>query len=119
MLNGMKLAVAILVAILIIAVFIFADAPQTDEELNKKYAPILGDYAFDVAALGMGEVTITFYVESGSVWAQTDVSSEPGELLPVEEKEFTFTLEDDDEGEYTRCHVKNESMSMDVFGDKR
>ncbi|MBU4253066.1 MAG: hypothetical protein KJ727_00505 [Acidobacteria bacterium] len=85
MLNGMKLAVAILVAILIIAVFIFADAPQTDEELNKKYAPILGDYAFDVAALGMGEVTI----------------------------------EDDDEGEYTRCHVKNESMSMDVFGDKR
>ncbi|MBU4203908.1 MAG: hypothetical protein KKD59_08175 [Acidobacteria bacterium] len=85
MLNGMKLAAAILVAILIIAVFIFADAPQTDEELNKKYAPILGDYAFDVAALGMGEVTI----------------------------------EDDDEGEYTRCHVKNESMSMDVFGDKR
>ncbi|MBU1337720.1 MAG: hypothetical protein KKD56_01485 [Acidobacteria bacterium] len=85
MLNGMKLAAAILVAILIIAVFIFADAPQTDEELNKKYAPILGDYAFDVAALGMGEVTI----------------------------------EDDDEGEYTRCHVKNESMSMDIFGDKR
>ncbi|MFH2042059.1 MAG: hypothetical protein ABIJ35_06010 [Acidobacteriota bacterium] len=85
MLNGMKLAAAILVAILIIAVFIFADAPQTDEELNKKYAPILGDYAFDLADMDMGLVTV----------------------------------DDDDEGEYTRCHVKNESMSMDVFGDKR
>ncbi|MCJ7682393.1 MAG: hypothetical protein MUP70_16820, partial [Candidatus Aminicenantes bacterium] len=100
-------------------------------ELDKKYAPILGDYVFDLADMGMGEVTITFFIDSGSLWGQTDMSDEPGELLPVDDKEFTFTIEDDDEGlydviflkdddgKYTRCHVKNESMSMDVIGDKR
>lgn len=97
MLNGMKLAAAILVAILIIAVFIFADAPQTDEELNKKYAFILGDYAFDLADMDMGLVTID----------------------DDEEGLYDITFLNNDEGEYTRCHVKNESMSMDVFGDKR
>ena len=131
MLNGIKMATAVLVAVLIIGIFIFAAVPQTNEELEKKYAPILGEYEFDLDDMGFGQVIITFYVENGSLWAQTNVASQPGEVLPVDDKEFTFTIEDDDEGlydiiflkndegEYDRCHVKNESMGMDVIGDKR
>ena len=103
---------------------------QTTEELEKKYAPILGVYNFDLNDLGLGNVGIRFFAEDNFLWAITDVSSEPGKMVPVEEKEFEFIIEDDEEGtyeikfikdnqgNYTKCQVKNTDMGMDVTGLK-
>ncbi len=120
------------VACLIMALFLLCSISYSlqDEELKKKYAPILGDYEFDMSDMGMGVLSVEFYVESGSVWAMADTSSEPGEMVPVEGEEFEFTIEDpdegtwtlkflkDDKGEYTKCQVKNETMGLDVIGEK-
>jgi len=75
-------------------------------------------------------VSVEFYVESGSLWAMATTSDEPGEMIPIQGKEFEFTLEDPDEGtyeikflkddksEYSECHIKNETMGLDVIGKK-
>lgn len=108
----------------------FVSAVQTDEELKKKYAPILGQYEFDMTAYGMGVLIVDVYVEYGSLWALPNVSDTAGHMIAVEEKEFEFKIEDPDEGtyeikfmkdedgEYSKCHVKNEFAGMDVIGTK-
>jgi hypothetical protein len=100
------------------------------EDLEKKYAPILGDYSFDMSDLGYGVLKVTFYVENEKLLAITEISSTPGEMEPMEEKVFEFTIEDPDEGlysikflkdnsgKYTKCHIFNESMGMDVTGER-
>ncbi len=100
------------------------------EDLEKKYAPILGDYSFDMTDHGFGVLTVTFYVENEKLLVITEVASDPGQMEPVEGKEFTFTVEDpeegtysikflkDDSGKYTKCHLTNELMGMDVTGEK-
>lgn len=100
------------------------------EELEKKYAPILGDYSFDMTDHGFGVLKVTFYVENEKLLAITEVSSNPGQMEPVEGKEFEFTIDDpdegtytikffkDDTGKYTKCHLTNELMGMDVTGEK-
>lgn len=81
---------------------------QSDEELKKKYAPILGEYELDLTEMGMGILTATFYVEGGSLWGVNSADPEAGELIPIEGKTFDFTLEDTDEGMYTFTFLKNE-----------
>jgi len=100
------------------------------EDLEKKYAPILGDYSFDMTDHGFGVLKVTFYVEDEMLWAITEVASDPGRMEPVEGKVFEFTIEDpeegtysikflkDDSGNYTKCHLTNELMEMDVTGEK-
>jgi hypothetical protein len=103
---------------------------STDEDPEKKYAPILGDYSFDMSSQGYGVLKVTFYVENEKLLAITEVSSTPGQMEPAEGKDFEFIIEDpeegtysikflkDDAGKYTKCHVSNESMGMDVTGEK-
>ena len=105
-------------------------ASQTDEELKKKYAPIVGEYEFDLTEQGMGVIRVDVYVESGSLWAFPEVADSPGEMVPVEGKEFEFMVTDpdsgefackfmkDDAGEYTKFHLVNEMMGMDVVGTR-
>jgi hypothetical protein len=100
------------------------------QDLEKKYASILGDYEFDVTDYGMGIVTVKYYVENDVLWAYPDNADEPGEMVPVEGEEFVFTVDagdqgiyemrflKDESGEYTKCHVINEAMGMDVTGEK-
>lgn len=100
------------------------------EDLEKKYAPILGDYSFDMTDHGFGVLNVTFYVENEMLLVITEVSSDPGRMEPVEGKVFEFTVEDpeegtysikflkDDTGKYTKCHLTNELMGMDVTGEK-
>jgi hypothetical protein len=100
------------------------------EDLEKRYAPILGDYSFDMTDHGFGVLKVTFYVENEKLLVITEVSSDPGRMEPVEGKEFEFTVEDPEEGtysikflkddtdKYTKCHLKNELMGMDVTGEK-
>ena len=103
---------------------------STDEDLEKKYVSILGDYSFDMSSQGYGVLKVTFYVENEKLLAITEVSSNPGQMEPVEGKDLEFTIEDpdegmysikftkDDTGKYTKCHISNESMGMDVTGTK-
>lgn len=96
---------------------------------EKKYDPIFGDYEFDMSDMGMGTMVVTIYFEDGSLWALPDTSSEPGQMEPVEGKEFEFVIEDEDgtfslvfskdeTGKYTKCQVVNETMGMDVIGTR-
>ena len=115
---------------LILFVTVGSTSVNSDEDLEKKYAPILGDYSFDMTAHGFGVLTVTFYVEGGKLLVITEVSSDPGQMVPVEGKGFMFTVEDpdegtysieflkDDTGKYTKCHLTNELMEMDVTGEK-
>lgn len=132
MTKSMKNPMLWRVGCLIVALFLFCSISYSlqEEELKKKYAPILGQYEFDLSDLGMGVLSVEFYVEGGSLWAMAETSNEPGEMVPVEGKEFEFTIEDpdegtygikflkDDEGKYTKCHIQNETMGMDVTGKK-
>jgi hypothetical protein len=105
-------------------------SPYAGEDIEKKYAPILGDYSFDMTSHGFGVLKVTFYVENNELLAITEVSSNPGKMEPVKGKEFEFIVEDpdegtysikflkDDTGKYTKCHLTNEGMGMDVTGER-
>ena len=100
------------------------------QDLEEKYAPILGDYEFDMTDFGWGIVTAKMYVENDALWSWPDNSDEPGEMIPVEGEEFVFTIDageqglyklefmKDDSGEYTKCHVANETLGIDATGEK-
>ena len=104
--------------------------PAAAQELEKKYAPILGDYEFDLTEAALGIVTIQFYIEDNAIWAWPKDMGEPAEMIPVEGKEFVFAIEGgdgqswkvefqkDDSGKYTKCHTINEAMGLDVVGEK-
>ena len=114
------------------AAFLFSmlALPATAQELEKKYAPILGDYEFDLTEAGMGIVTIQFYIEDNAIWAWPQDVGEPAEMIPVEGEQFVFAIEGadgqswkvefqkDDNGKYTKCHTINEAMGLDVVGEK-
>lgn len=98
----------------------------SDEELKKKYAPILGEYEF---VFGGEASIIRFYIEENELWADSG-DGRPATLKPVEDEEFSFTAEDpmsglfeikfvkDDQGEYSTCHLVNDSMGLDIEGTK-
>ena len=100
------------------------------QDLEKKYAPILGDYEFDMTDFGWGVVTAKMYVENDALWSWPDNSDSPGEMIPVEGEEFVFTVDageqgvyklefmKDESGEYTKCHVTNETLGIDIIGEK-
>jgi hypothetical protein len=100
------------------------------EELQETYAPILGEYSFDMTSHGYGVLKVTIYVENDKLLAITEVSSTPGQMVPVEDKKFEFTIEDpdeglysikflkDDSGKYNKCHIYNELMGMDITGER-
>jgi hypothetical protein len=100
------------------------------QDLEKKYAPILGDYVFDMTNFGWGEVTVKVYIENDALWSWPDNSDEPGEMIPVEGEGFVFTIDageqgvyklefiKGDSGEYTKCHAINETLGIDHTGEK-
>ena len=118
---------------LFLAVLLFgtnAFSFQSDDELKKKYEPILGNYEFDMTDNEMGVMRVAFYVEYSSIWAFPDFADSPAEMIPLAGKEFEFKIEDpdegtyeikfmkDDKGEYSKCHAINEFVGIDVIGSK-
>ena len=99
---------------------------KSDADLKKKYAPILGEYEF---ALGGQADIIRFYIEENALWADSG-DGRPATLVPVEGEVYSFTANDpisgefeikflkDDQGEYTKCHIVNMSMGLEVEGTK-
>jgi hypothetical protein len=125
--------IGVIIVSLFLAVLLFgtiAFSFQTDDELKKKYAPILGSYEFDMTDNEMGVMMVEFYVEYSSIWALPDAEDSPAEMIALDGKEFEFKIEDpdegtyeikfmkDDNGEYSKCHVINEFVGIDVIGSK-
>ena len=104
--------------------------PATAQDLEKKYAPIVGDYEFDMSDSGMGVMTIQIYVENDVLWIWPQDMGDPDELIHKEGEEFVFTIDaedgsvwtleflKDESGKYTKCHAVNETMGMDITGEK-
>ena len=97
-----------------------------DEDLKKKYAPILGKYEFVTEG---GTFTLNFYIEGGALWTDSG-DGRPATMEPLKDKPFEFKAEDslngifeikflkNDEGEYTICHIANTDMGLDAKGNK-
>jgi len=79
----------------------------------------------------MGGVRVfEFYVKDGAFWIEYGFTS-PGELKAEENStdQFTFTDPDDglikvvfqkdSEGQYSKCRVVAESLSLDIVGTKQ
>ncbi|UCE40218.1 MAG: hypothetical protein JSV17_12225 [Candidatus Aminicenantes bacterium] len=115
---------------LVFGLFVFCALPfaqeKSNEDLQKEYAPILGEYEF----VTEGQTTIIrFYIEGGELWADSG-DGRPATLEPVEDEVFSFTAEDpisgmfeieflkDDQGEYAICHIVNTSMGLEIEGTK-
>ncbi len=104
--------------------------PAAAQDLEKKYEPIVGDYEFDMSESGMGVMTVQFYVENGSLWAWPQDAGDPGEMIPEEDKEFVFSVDNgdgtfwmveflkDESGKFTKCHAVNEAAGVDITGKK-
>jgi hypothetical protein len=127
-----KLSKNVVVSILVGTVFMLSlmTLPATAQDLEKKYAPILGNYEFDMSESGMGVMTVQFYIENDSLWAWPKDSGDPGEMIPEEGQEFVFTIDNgdgsfwkveflkDESGKYTKCHAVNEVAGVDITGEK-
>jgi hypothetical protein len=100
--------------------------PDQDEELKKKYAPILGEYEFN---MGEGPLYLNFYVKEGELWADSG-DGRPAVMEPIENEVFKFKADDpetgtfsfhftkDSQGEYSVCRVVNEMIGFDGEGTK-
>jgi hypothetical protein len=119
------LCLVLCVSAVIFVVFSVSLAQEkSDEDLENQYAPILGEYEF---VTGGGSNILHFYIEDGGLWADSG-DGKPATLEPVEDEEFSFTAQDpitgefgfkffkDDQGEYTKCHLSNASMGMELEG---
>jgi len=119
-------SVALLLAVLNGVAF---SQETTDEELKKKYEPIIGDYEFDLSDLGGETQILTFYVEDVKLWVDSG-DGRPAVMEPAEGQEFKFTATDpesgyfeltfikDDEGKYTECRVYIENADLEIVGFK-
>jgi hypothetical protein len=96
---------------------------------QNKYAPILGEYVFDLGEEGGGKVLLKFHFLEGHLWGASPDGDE-FKFAPVENQAFTFEGEDeflgavkatflkDDQGEYNICHLVIEGLEIDVKGTR-
>lgn len=101
----------------------------TDDQLEKKYKAILGEYEFDLSEMGGETALLEFYIEDGELWADSG-DGRPAALVPMEDVEFAFSGEDpvegrfefyflkDEEGQYSKCRIVIEAMGLEIFGIK-
>ena len=91
------------------------------QEAGKKYAPLVGDYEFDV----QGQIMIiSFWVEEGKLWGAPEGES-AAQLEPVEGvamklevnapngRFYELEFVEDESGEVTRCIVATMGMGME------
>jgi hypothetical protein len=96
-------------------------AQESDDALKKKYAPILGDYEFDMEGQVM---LVSFWVENGGLWGGPE-GQEAAELTPVEGNELKFEINTadgmymelefikDESGEVVKCIALGMGMEME------
>jgi len=102
---------------------------KSDEQLKKEYGPILGEYEFDMTAMGGGTFLLNYYIKDGNLWVDSG-DGRPAIMQPVEGKTFVFKAEDpeagafnisfekDEEGTYTKNRVFIDMQGIEVVGHK-
>ena len=118
---------------LILAVFMVSSISfalgNQDEELEKKYSAILGDYEFDLTEFGGDILILKIHIDAGALWGDSGDGA-PVTLEPAGDEPYEFTAEDpdqgalefkflkDDQGEYTICNIALLSYGADITGYK-
>jgi hypothetical protein len=102
-------------------------AQESDDTLKKKYAPILGDYEFDMEGQVM---LVSFWVEGGGLWGGPE-GQEAAELDPVEGEDLKFEITTadgafmelefikDESGKVVKCTVLGMGMEMEGIKIKK
>ncbi len=102
---------------------------KSDDALKKKYAPILGEYEFNLTSMGGNVQILTYYIKDSELWADSG-DGDPAIMEPMEGDEFAFRAESsdgqtfeirfskDDQGEYTICKILIVAMGLEVEGSK-
>jgi hypothetical protein len=120
-----------MVACIVLSLFVIYSASiaqeKSDEDLKKKYEPILGKYWFDY---GGEAFYLDFHIKEGELWADSG-DGRPAVMEPAGEGPFGFKAEDaengifeivflkDEQGKYMICHVVNMTIGLDIKGNKK
>lgn len=112
------------ICFLLILVFSCGAAFSLSEDLEKKYAPIIGTYEFYLDAEVMN---VKFWVEDGKFWGAPPGET-PTEIVPMKDEAWKFeaTTEDgqyfiisfakDESGKFNKCTL--ESMGSVIEGTR-
>ncbi len=126
--QKLQMFMGLILAIFMVSSISFALGNQ-DEELEKKYSAILGEYEFDLMEFGDEVIVLKIHVESGSLWGDSGDGA-PIILEPAGDEPYEFTADDpdsgaleikflkDDQGEYTICTIALLEMGVEVTGIK-
>jgi hypothetical protein len=102
---------------------------NVDEQLEKKYAAILGDCEFDLTDLGGETQVLNYYIHDGKLWVDSG-DGRPAVMEPGKDEEFKFAANDpesghfeitflkDDEGKYSICRIYIENANLEITGFK-
>ena len=100
---------------------------EGDDVLKKKYAPLLGEYEFEVDGQVM---LVSFWVEGGALWGGPE-GQDSAELTPVEGKDMEFEINTsdgqfmevefvkDESGKVAKCTVLTMGMEMEGIKVKK
>jgi hypothetical protein len=102
-------SVGLVVALIVAVGGLAVAAQESDEALKKKYAPLLGEYEFDVDGQIM---LVSFWVESGGLWGGPE-GQEAAELTPVEGNDLKFEINTPD-GQYMELEFKKDESGAVV-----
>ena len=126
--QKLQMCVCLILVMSMVSSISFALGSQ-DEELEKKYAAILGEYEFDLTEFGQDIIVLKIHVDSGSLWADSG-DDLPIILEPEGDEPYEFTADDpdsgsleikflkDEQGEYTICNIALLDMGVDITGYK-
>ena len=115
---------------LLIAGSALAFQEQTDEALQKKYAPILGTYEFDLSEMGGDVIYLEIMIKEGELWGDSG-DGMPVTLKQAGEEGFEFDASDpesgtlklvfekDDDGNYTILNIDLIDMGVQITGIKQ
>lgn len=119
-----KKAAAVVICSAFMLMFLSTVAFSLGEDLEKKYAPIVGTYEFYVEAEVMN---IKFWVEDEKFWGAPEGET-PAEIVPMEGEEWKFeastddgqyfiiTFAKDESGKFNKCII--EAMGMELEGTR-
>jgi hypothetical protein len=108
----------LVVVLFVLSTSLFA---YSQEDAEKKYAPLVGDYEFDMQGQIM---VVSFWVEDGKLWGAPEGET-PEELEAVEGEDLKFEINTadgqfmelefvkDDSGKVTKCIVMTMGMEME------
>ncbi len=94
--QKLQMCVCLILVMFMVSSISYAKGNQ-DEELQKKYSAILGEYEFDLIEFGQDVIVLKIHVDSGSLWADSGDGA-PIILEPAGDEPYEFTADDPDSG---------------------